>query len=69
MKKKMIILGILLTLGASSFASAAIKCDRACLAALMDQYLAAVVKHNPAGLPIASDVKLVENLSAILNPA
>ncbi len=65
MKKKTVILGILLILGAFSAASAAEKCDRACLVALMDQYLAAVVKHNPAGVPIASDVKLVENLNAI----
>jgi hypothetical protein len=61
MKKRIAILGILI-LGAVSFASAAEKCDRACLIALMDQYLAAVVKHNPAGVPIAKDVKLVENL-------
>jgi hypothetical protein len=65
MKKKTVILVILLIWGAFSFASAAEKCDRACLIALMDQYLAAVVKHNPAGVPIASDVKLVENLNAI----
>jgi hypothetical protein len=31
----------------------------------MDKYLAAVVKHNPDGVPIASDVKLVENLKQI----
>jgi hypothetical protein len=62
MKTKMVILGTLLILGASNAASAAKKCDRECLVALMDQYLAAVVKHNPAGVPIAGDVKLVENL-------
>jgi hypothetical protein len=44
--------------------SATKKCDRACLVALMDSYLAAVVKHDPAGVPLASDVKLVENLNA-----
>jgi hypothetical protein len=65
MKKATTILGILLILGTCSFASAAQKCDRACLVALMDQYLAAVVKHNPAGVPIASDVKFVENLKQI----
>jgi hypothetical protein len=65
MKIRTVILGIFLVLGSFSFASAAEKCDRACLVALMDQYLAAVVKHNPAGVPIASDVKLVENLNAI----
>jgi hypothetical protein len=63
MKKVMVILGVLLFIsGASGFAPAAEKCDRACLVALMDQYLTAVVRHNPAGVPIASDVKLVENL-------
>jgi hypothetical protein len=41
------------------------QCDRACLVALMDQYLAAVVKHDPAGVPIADDVKLVQNLNPI----
>jgi hypothetical protein len=65
MKKGTVILSILLVLGICSSASAAKKCDRACLVALMDQYLAAVVKHNPAGVPIARDVKLVENLKAI----
>ena len=65
MKRKIVILGILLIWAAFSFASAAEKCDRACLVALMDQYLAAMVKHNPAGVPIAGDVKLVENLNAI----
>ena len=65
MKKKTVILGVLLILGAPIFASAAQKCDRACLVRLMDQYLAAVVKHDPTGVPIASDVKLVENLKQI----
>jgi len=35
--------------------------DRAHLVDLMDQYLVALVKHDPAGLPLASNVKLVEN--------
>ncbi len=43
--------------------SATKKCDRACLVALMDNYLAALVKHDPAGAPLANDVKLVENLN------
>ena len=30
---------------------------------LMDQYLAAVLKHDPSGLPIASNAKLVENIT------
>jgi len=35
--------------------------DRAYLVDLMDQYLAALVKHDPAGFPLASNIKLVEN--------
>ena len=27
-------------------------CDRACLKTLLDQYLNAVIKHDPAGLPL-----------------
>jgi hypothetical protein len=74
MKKLTGILGLLLFLGSFNFAGSANKiatepaveqCDRACLVALMDQYLAAVVKHDPAGVPIADDVKLVQNLNPI----
>jgi hypothetical protein len=35
--------------------------DRPALVALMDQYLAALVKHDPSGVPLAAEVKLVEN--------
>src|SRR5476649_1631206 len=38
-----------------------LNCDRACLEGVMNQYLAAVVKHSPAGLPISEDVKYTEN--------
>ena len=37
--------------------------DREPLIKLMDQYLDALVKHDPAGLPLAADVKLVENIT------
>jgi hypothetical protein len=36
-------------------------CDRACLRALVDSYLAALVAHDPARVPLAPDVKFVEN--------
>ncbi|MBN1569391.1 MAG: hypothetical protein JXA73_16215 [Acidobacteria bacterium] len=62
MNKNTVLFGILLILGISHFACSEKKCDRACLVSLMDQYLAAVVKHNPTGLPIADDVKFIENL-------
>ena len=37
--------------------------DREPLVRLMDQYLAALVKRDPSGLPLAADVKLVENIT------
>ena len=36
-------------------------CTRKCLVDIMDQYLAALAKNDPSGLPLADDVKLVEN--------
>jgi hypothetical protein len=36
-------------------------CDRACMTGLVDRYLAAVVRHDPAGLPLNRDVKFTEN--------
>jgi len=36
--------------------------DREPLIRLMDQYLDALVKHDPSGVPLAADVKMVENI-------
>jgi hypothetical protein len=36
-------------------------CDRACLAGIMDQYLAAMVAHDPAKAPLAISVRFTEN--------
>ncbi len=36
-------------------------CDRACMTAIADRYLAALVRHDPAGLPLNRDVKFTEN--------
>ena len=38
-----------------------LNCDRACLEGLIDQYLAAVVAHDPSKLPLSKDVKYSEN--------
>jgi hypothetical protein len=38
------------------------RCDRACLNALVDSYLAAVVAHDPSRVGIAPEAKFVENL-------
>src|SRR5690349_25031192 len=40
-------------------------CDRACMTGLVDRYLAAVVKHDPAGLRLNRDVKFTENTARI----
>jgi hypothetical protein len=36
-------------------------CDRACLNTLVDQYLAALVAHDPSRLPLAKTVKFTED--------
>jgi hypothetical protein len=40
-------------------------CERACLTNLVDAYLAAVVAHDPARVPLAADARFVENAVAI----
>ncbi len=41
--------------------AAAKKCDRQCLVDLMQQYLAALVKHDPRAVPFANNVRYTEN--------
>ena len=36
-------------------------CDRKCLSGFVDQYLAAILIHDPSGLPVAADAKMTEN--------
>ena len=45
--------------------SASSEYSREDLIQVMDQYLAALVNHDPAGVPLAKDVKLVENTEVI----
>jgi hypothetical protein len=45
----------------ASTAWAAEECDRACLHGIMDDYLAALVAHDPHRLKTTSDVKFTEN--------
>jgi hypothetical protein len=40
-------------------------CDRQCLIELSDSYVAALVAKNPAAVPLADDVVMVENLKVI----
>src|SRR5437868_13769955 len=38
-----------------------LNCNRACLENVVDQYLAALVAHDPKRLPLSADVKYSEN--------
>ena len=40
-------------------------CDRACMTGMVDKYLAALVRHDPAGLPLNRDVKFTENAARL----
>src|SRR5512144_878819 len=40
-------------------------CDRDCLKALADSYIASLVAHDPGKVPLAADVKIVENAQRI----
>jgi hypothetical protein len=42
-----------------------LNCDRACLEGVIDQYLAAVVAHDPSRLPLSADVMYTENAQVI----
>jgi hypothetical protein len=50
---------VLCLLSLPSFASEV--CERACLQGLVDQYLAALVAHDPGRLPLAVNVRFTEN--------
>jgi hypothetical protein len=47
--------------GTTGSATAASKCDRQCLADLMQKYVGALAKHDPKALPFADKVKFTEN--------
>ncbi len=59
--------GLLATSGAQAAtkAKAPVFCDRACLIKLTDQYIAAVVAHDPSKAPLAPDIVFVENIKRI----
>jgi len=51
----------MLALAASARANAASGCDRACLKGHVDQYLQALLAHDPSKLPLAPDYKAIYN--------
>jgi len=56
---------ILLAVVLASAAGAQSTCDRTCMTNLVDRYLAAMVKHDPSGLPLAKGVRYTENTAEI----
>ena len=57
----LVITGFMLALGITGFTGCEKKMDRRELVQLMEEYLEALPGHIPSELPIADNVKLVEN--------
>ena len=55
------LIGMIVAMGGIGSASAQAVCDRACLRALLDQYLAAVIKHDPKAAPLSAGFRQTEN--------
>jgi len=49
----------------ASAAATEASCDRACLYGLVDQYLKALLAHDPSRLPLATRVKFTENTNTM----
>ncbi len=65
MKNKIIIISFFLLLGTFTFAAGDEQLTRGDLIALMEQYLSALAKHDPSVVPLADNVKIVENTEVI----
>ena len=48
-----------------SASASAQDCDRQCLIDLADDYVAALVDHDPTAVALAGDIRMVENLERI----
>jgi hypothetical protein len=59
--RRRIAIGILVAIASTGGASAQTTCDRACLRNVLDQYLAAVTKHDPKAAPLANGFRQTEN--------
>lgn len=57
--------GYLIPKAHASIGPIPLKCDRACLEGVMNQYIAALVAHDPKRLPLSADVMYTENAQEI----
>lgn len=60
---KTLVLATLLLGSTNAFAAT---CDRACLTTVLDQYLTALVKHDPAAAPLALGFRQTDNAVVVL---
>ena len=56
-----LLMGALILVGDAGRASAQAACDRACLRTMLDQYLDAVIKHDPKAAPLVVGFRQTEN--------
>jgi len=56
-----IVCGVMMMAVGTASASAQEACDRACLRTMLDQYLNAVIKHDPAAAPLVVGFRQTEN--------
>jgi hypothetical protein len=56
-----IVCGVMLMAGGATNASAQEACDRACLRTMLDQYLNAVIKHDPSAAQLVVGFRQTEN--------
>ena len=56
-----IVCAVIVLAGGATHASAQTACDRACLRTMLDQYLAAVVEHDPSATPLVVGFRQTEN--------
>jgi hypothetical protein len=59
--RRRIAIGVLVAIGSTGGSSAQTTCDRACLRNVLDQYLAAVTKHDPKAAPLGIGFRQTEN--------
>jgi hypothetical protein len=56
-----VVIGAAVLAGGVTRVSAQSACDRACLRTMLDQYLAAIVKHDPSAAPLVIGFRQTEN--------
>lgn len=65
MRKRLVLISVLGSCGINAFG--ATDCNRACLKVTLDQYLNAVIKHDPSAAPLMIGFRQTENSVAVKN--